>query len=48
MTVGGLLSVARWILGFGRHAKPLTPPELVTHVRGEAEAIVGMLSLSTD
>ena len=40
MTVDGLAGVRRWILGFGgRHATPLSPPELVNQVREEAAAI---------
>ena len=43
MTVQGMSSVARWVLGFGRHAQPLSPPELVQRVRDEARAVVEML-----
>lgn len=41
MTVAGLAGVRRWILGFGgRHATPLSPPELVQQVQEETEAII--------
>lgn len=39
MTVDGLDSVARWILGFGRHARPLEPLELVRQVDDEIRAM---------
>ena len=40
MQVSGLQSIKRWILGFGRHARVLEPPELVRMVREEAEGIL--------
>lgn len=41
MTVTGLAGVRRWILGFGgRHATPLSPPELVEQVQEEVTAIL--------
>ena len=43
MTVEGLPSVVRWVLGFGHHAKPLAPPELVAQVKAEACAVAKML-----
>lgn len=45
MTVEGLKSVKRWVLGFGHHAKPLAPSELVDAVGKEALAIVKQLGL---
>ncbi len=47
LTVEGLRSVTRWVLGFGCHAHPLAPPELVEQVRAEAQAIVAMLTDET-
>lgn len=35
MTVSGMDSVIRWVLGFGRHARVLAPPALVRRVREE-------------
>lgn len=40
MTVDGLSSVVRWVLGFGRHAVPLAPPELVRMVAEEVRAMM--------
>jgi predicted DNA-binding transcriptional regulator YafY len=41
MAVAGLAGVRRWILGFGgRHATPLSPPELVLQVQEEVEAML--------
>lgn len=41
MTVSGLAGIRRWILGFGgRHATPLSPPELVAQVREEVRAML--------
>jgi len=37
--VGRLEEVLRWVLSFGSHAKVLGPPELVTMVRDEIEAM---------
>lgn len=42
-TAEGLHSVTRWVLGFGGHAKPLAPPELVKRVLRDARAIVKLL-----
>ncbi len=44
MTVDGLDSVVRWVLGFGRHAVPLAPPELVARVSDEVRAMAARLS----
>lgn len=38
--VSGLFSIMRWILGFGRHAVVLEPPELKAAVEAEAEGIL--------
>lgn len=38
--VSGLESIKRWILGFGRHARVLSPPELARMIREEAEGIL--------
>lgn len=44
LTVAGLSGVRRWILGFGgRHAMPLSPPELVAQLRAELVAMLGNL-----
>ncbi|HEY3379784.1 MAG TPA: WYL domain-containing protein [Armatimonadota bacterium] len=48
MTVSGLTSVVRWVLGFGRHATPLAPPELVARVAEEVEAMRDQLSGTRD
>jgi predicted DNA-binding transcriptional regulator YafY len=39
MTVGGIESVVRWILGFGRHAHVVSPPALVTRIADEVAAM---------
>jgi predicted DNA-binding transcriptional regulator YafY len=39
MTVAGLTSVTSWVLGFGRHAKALSPRELVRSVAEEVKAM---------
>ncbi|MGQ9779333.1 MAG: helix-turn-helix transcriptional regulator [Bacillota bacterium] len=38
--VSGLESIKRWVLGFGRHARVLAPPELARMVREEAEGML--------
>jgi predicted DNA-binding transcriptional regulator YafY len=40
MTVTGLPSVMRWVLGYGRHARVLAPDALVRMVRQEVAAMV--------
>ncbi len=42
MRVQGLTSVVRWVLSFGRHARPLSPPALVQAVRAEVRAMSAM------
>ncbi|WP_017324508.1 YafY family protein [Synechococcus sp. PCC 7336] len=37
MEVGGMNDLKRWVLGYGRGARVLQPPELVEMVRGEVE-----------
>ncbi|RPJ34244.1 MAG: WYL domain-containing protein, partial [Verrucomicrobiaceae bacterium] len=39
--VGRLEEVMRWVLGFGRQAKVLAPPELARMVRDEVKAMGG-------
>jgi predicted DNA-binding transcriptional regulator YafY len=43
MTIEGLDSVVRWILGFGRHARPLAPEGLVRRVGEEVRAMAAGL-----
>lgn len=40
VTVSGLESIKRWILGFGSHARVLEPVELVSAIRNEAQGIL--------
>lgn len=40
VTVSGLESIKRWILGFGSHARVLEPAELVSEIRNEAQGIL--------
>jgi len=37
MTVSGLLSILRWLLSFGSHARPLSPPQFVDMVNQEIQ-----------
>jgi len=39
MTVDGVSSVMHWVLGFGHHAIPVSPPELVSLVNREIETM---------
>ena len=39
LDLGGLEEIERWILSWGKHARVLTPKELVTRIRDEASAI---------
>ena len=40
MTVTGLDTVTRWLLSFGKHARPLSPKRFVTRIRHEVDAMV--------
>jgi predicted DNA-binding transcriptional regulator YafY len=40
MTLSSLIEVQRWILGWGGHAAPIQPPELVESVRAAARKIL--------
>lgn len=42
VTVSGLESIKRWILGFGSHARVLEPAELVEEIRAEAQGILDL------
>ena len=43
MRVSGLFEVTQWILGFGSHAKPVSPPELVVAVTAEVRKMYAAL-----
>ncbi|MHB9132899.1 MAG: helix-turn-helix transcriptional regulator [Armatimonadota bacterium] len=43
MTVEGITTVVRWLLSFGRHAKPIAPPELVRQMQDEVQAMAHTL-----
>ncbi|MHB9134615.1 MAG: WYL domain-containing protein, partial [Armatimonadota bacterium] len=43
MTVEGITTVVRWLLSFGRHAKPIAPPELVRQMQDEVQAMAHAL-----
>jgi predicted DNA-binding transcriptional regulator YafY len=40
MVVSGMNEVKRWVLGYGRSAIVLEPPELVNLLRKEAEGMI--------